>query len=86
VLDDSGDIEGVVFVEEVDEGWVDPRWGSCCVGHGTDVDRDRMNGQVIGCETSGGSSIIEVCMCSRCISSQVSQCFRVIKRKWGSEP
>jgi hypothetical protein len=59
VLDDSGDIEGVVFVEEVDEGWVDPRWGSCCVGHGTDVDRDRMNGQVIGCETGGGSSIIE---------------------------
>jgi hypothetical protein len=37
MLDDCGYVEGVIFVEEVYQGWVDSRWGSESVGHGGSV-------------------------------------------------
>ena len=33
MLDDGGDIEGIVVVKEVYQGWVNSRWGSESVGH-----------------------------------------------------
>jgi len=37
MLDDCGDVERVIFVEEVDQWWVDSRWGSESVRHDDDV-------------------------------------------------
>jgi hypothetical protein len=34
MLDDGRYVEGVIFVKEVYQRWVDSRWGSEGVGHG----------------------------------------------------
>ena len=37
MLDDGGDVEGIVVVKEVDQRWVNSRWGSESVRHSDGV-------------------------------------------------
>ena len=68
MLDDGGDVEGIVVVKEVYQGWVNSRWGSESVGHfwyfegvSCIVLKSKQWARCVDAEGSGAMNLIYIC-------------------------